>query len=105
MGTPPKNKKKKVLLSDSFRSESSSPGRAISYSWRATFRGCIMQGRKSAKGSNNSIEHRSHHHHPWTSAEEQIGRSTASTTARKAKRSAALRANLRAKRRLKGAAA
>ena len=47
--------KKEGRLSDSFRSESSSPGRAISYSWRATFRGCIMQGRKTAKGSKNRI--------------------------------------------------
>jgi hypothetical protein len=38
-------------LSALFRSESSSPGpgRAISYSWRATFRGCITQGRKKTK--------------------------------------------------------
>ena len=50
-------------MSGSFRSESSSPGRAISYSWRAIFRGCIMQGRKTAKGPKNRIEHRSHHHH------------------------------------------
>ena len=47
-------------LSDSFRSESSSPGRAISYYWRAIFRGCFMQGRKTAKGSKNRIENRSH---------------------------------------------
>jgi hypothetical protein len=46
----PKKKKKEGRLSDSFRSESSSPGRAISYSWRAAFRECFMQGRKSAKG-------------------------------------------------------
>jgi hypothetical protein len=26
------------------------------------FRGCIMQGRKTAKGSKNRIENRSHHH-------------------------------------------
>jgi hypothetical protein len=49
-------------LSASFRSELSSPGRAISYPWRAIFRGCIMQGRKTAKGSKNRIENRSHHH-------------------------------------------
>jgi hypothetical protein len=49
-------------LSASFRSESSSPGRAISYPWRAIFRGCIMQGRKTAKESKNRIENRSHHH-------------------------------------------
>ena len=49
-------------MSGSFRSESRSPGRAISYSWRAIFRGCIIQGRKTAKGSKNRIEHRSHHH-------------------------------------------
>ena len=51
-------------LSDSFRSESSSHGRAISYSWRAMFRGCIMQGRKTAKGSKDRIEHISHHQNP-----------------------------------------
>jgi hypothetical protein len=50
-------------LSDSFRSESSSPGRAISYSWRAASRGCSMQGRKTAKGPKGRIEYRSHHHH------------------------------------------
>ena len=54
-------KKKEGCLSDSFRSESSSPGRVISYSWRAIFRGCVMQGRKTAKVSKNRIEHRSHH--------------------------------------------
>jgi hypothetical protein len=58
-----KNKIKEGCLSASFRTESSSPGRAISYSWRAIFRGCIMQGRKTAKGSKNRIENRSHHHH------------------------------------------
>ena len=63
-GIPPKKtKKKEGRLSDSFRSESSSPGRAISYSWRAIFRRCIMQGRKTAKGSKDRIEYRSHHHH------------------------------------------
>jgi hypothetical protein len=25
--------------------------------WRATFRGCVMQGRKTAKGSKGRIEH------------------------------------------------
>ena len=61
MGTPPK-KRGGRCLSVSFRSESSSPGRAISYLWRAIFRGCIMQGRKTAKGSKNRIENRLHHH-------------------------------------------
>ena len=61
MGIPPP--KKEGCLSASFRSESSSPGRAISYPWRAIFRGCIMQGRKTAKGPKNRIENRSHHHH------------------------------------------
>jgi hypothetical protein len=46
-----------------FRSESSSPGRAISYPWRAIFRGCIIQGWKTAKGSKNRIENRLHYHH------------------------------------------
>jgi hypothetical protein len=32
------------------------PKRAISYPWRAISRGCIMQGRKTAKGSKNRIE-------------------------------------------------
>jgi hypothetical protein len=41
----------------------SSPGGAISYPWHAIFRGCIMQVRKTAKGSKNRIENRSHHHH------------------------------------------
>jgi hypothetical protein len=58
----PKKKKREGCLSASFRSESSSPGRAISYLWRAIFHGCIMQGRKTAKGSKNRIENRSHHH-------------------------------------------
>ena len=62
MGISNKKEKKEGCLSDSFRSESSSPGRAISYSWRAIFRGCIMQRRKTAKGSKNRIEHISHHH-------------------------------------------
>ena len=57
-----KKKQKEGCLSGSFRSESSSPGRAMSYSWRAIFRGCIMQGRKTAKGPKNRTEHRSHHH-------------------------------------------
>ena len=59
----PKKEKKEGCLSVSFRSESSSPGRAISYFWRAIFRGCITQGRKTAKGSKSRIGHRSHHHH------------------------------------------
>jgi hypothetical protein len=42
---------------------SSSPGKAISYPWRAIFRGCVMQGRKTAKGSKSRIENRSHHLH------------------------------------------
>jgi hypothetical protein len=42
-----KKKKKEGCLSAPFRSESSSPGRAISYPWRAIFRGCTMQGRKT----------------------------------------------------------
>ena len=50
-------------MSDSFRSESSSPGRAIFYSWRAIFREYIMQGRKTARRSKDRIEHRSHHYH------------------------------------------
>ena len=58
-----KERKKEGCLSDSFCPESSSLGRAISYFWRAFFRGCVMQGRKTAKGSKNRIEHRSHHHH------------------------------------------
>jgi hypothetical protein len=62
MGIPPTQKKGGGCLSASFRSESSSRGRAISYPWRAIFRGCIMQGRKTAKGSKNRIENRSHHH-------------------------------------------
>jgi hypothetical protein len=37
-------------LSASFRSESSSPGRVISYPWRETVRGCIIQGRKPQRG-------------------------------------------------------
>jgi hypothetical protein len=57
-----KKKKKGGCLSASFRSESSSPDREISYSWSAFFRGCIMQGRKTAKGSKNRIENISHHH-------------------------------------------
>ena len=63
-GHPQKEKKKEKegCLSDSFRSESSSPGGAISYSWRAILRECIMQEWKTAKGSKNRIEHRSHHH-------------------------------------------
>jgi hypothetical protein len=48
-------KKKQGCLSGPFRSESSSPGRAISYSWRAAFGGCITQGRKTAKGPKNRI--------------------------------------------------
>jgi hypothetical protein len=63
MGIPKKKKKREGCLFASFRSESSSPGRAISYPWRRTFRGCIMQGRKTAKGTKNRIENRSHHHH------------------------------------------
>ena len=68
MGIYKKKEKKEGCLSDSFRSESSSPGRAISYSWRAIFRGCIMQGRKTAKGSKDRTEQRSHHLHclEWT---------------------------------------
>jgi hypothetical protein len=59
----PKKEKKRGVLSASFRPESSSPGRAISYPWRAIFRGCIVQGRKTAKESKNRIENRSHHYY------------------------------------------
>ena len=59
----PQKRKGEGCLSASFRSESSSPGRAISYSWRATFRGCIMQGRKTANESKNRIENRPHYYH------------------------------------------
>jgi hypothetical protein len=57
-----KKKKREERLPDSFRLESSSPGRAISYSRREIFRGCFRQGRKTAKGPKNRIEYRSHHH-------------------------------------------
>jgi hypothetical protein len=56
MGIPPQKKREFVCLNASFRSESSSPGRAISYSWREAFRGCFTQGRKTAKGSKDRIE-------------------------------------------------
>jgi hypothetical protein len=52
----PKKRKGEGCLSALFRSESSSPDRAISYPWRAIFRGCIMQGRKTAKGSKNRLK-------------------------------------------------
>ena len=39
---PPPKKKGGGGLSGPFRPESSSPGRAISYSWRATFRGWVI---------------------------------------------------------------
>jgi hypothetical protein len=62
IGTPLKKKKKRKRW-NRFRSESSIPGRAIYYSWRAASCGCIMKGWKTAKGPKNRIENRSHHHH------------------------------------------
>jgi hypothetical protein len=55
--------------SSSSSSMHSSPGRAISYPRRAIFRGCVIQGRKTAKWSKNRIENRSHHHHAQLTVE------------------------------------
>jgi hypothetical protein len=62
MGILKKEKGRGACLPHSARSRAS-PGRAISYPWRAIFRGCTMQGRTTAKGSKNRIVNSSHHHH------------------------------------------
>jgi hypothetical protein len=59
-----KKKKKDVCLAHTaWSSESRSPGRAISYSWRAPFLWMHSTGAENRKGAKNRIENRSHHHH------------------------------------------
>jgi hypothetical protein len=61
MGTSPP-KKRGVCLPHSARSRAILARRFV-YSWRAAFRGCIIQGQKTATGSKNRIENRSQLEH------------------------------------------